>query len=291
MNGKRGFTLIEVMIALGIFLGALLAIMGLYFQNLRLARMAREEIILAMIQRDIMARNLVVAAARAGQERLWRRGLIANAPTFAQFGVPSDTNPATVLTLGWGIRNLESWQVSSALHWGTSSPAADTDVPLYTGFYFTVVPVVRDFPTKTAADWAAVGLTPGLALEDSQFTDSDGYSFANSRASWLDLDGDGIPETDRGLPRPSAGPMLKADLSPANVERDSPFRFLYNCNNMANYIQKLRVRVMWNIRSEDDLLLSDIDVKKSEDAGQRIFNHTEYYFSVFNPDVVKRWQP
>ena len=65
----KGFTLIEVLIAMGIFLGAMLAILGIYFQNLRLARMAREEIIVSMIQRDIMARNQVVASARAGQER------------------------------------------------------------------------------------------------------------------------------------------------------------------------------------------------------------------------------
>jgi prepilin-type N-terminal cleavage/methylation domain-containing protein len=289
LRPRRGFTLIEVMIAMSIFLAAMLAISGLFFQNLRLARMAQEEIVVSMIQRDVMARNLVVAMARAGEERLYVRNNAGAVPSafakqFPNFGVPGDTNPG-VLTKGWGIRNKDAWEASSGMHWGVSTPvAADTDVPLYNGFYFSVVPVVRHFPGGgTAADWAAVGNTPGLAMEDCQFTDWDGYGL-------VDMDGDGIPETDRGLPSPSPGPLMDATLASCNYQT-SPFRIYYNSNNMSRYVMKVRVRVMWNVRNEDDVSLTDLQVRAKEDNHERVFNHNEYYFSVFNPDVVKRWQP
>jgi hypothetical protein len=54
---------------------------------------------------------------------------------------------------------------------------------------------------------------------------------------------------------------------------------------------KVRVRVMWNVKNEADVALTDQQIRTIENTGQRVFNHNEYYFSVFNPDVVKRWQP
>mgnify|MGYP001013410483 CR=1 FL=1 len=288
---RAGFTLIEVMIAMGIFLAAMLAVSGLYFANLKLARMAQDEIVLSMIQRDVMARNLVVANARAGEERLYVRNNPGSVPSsfttpFTMFGDPADADPG-VLTKGWGVRNVASWEASSGLHWGISTPAADTDVPLYNGFYFSVVPVSRHFPSggapPVAGDWGAVGNTPGLALEDCQFTDFDGYG-------WVDMDGDGIPETDRGTPAPSPGPLMDASLADCGYAA-SPFKLYYNSNNMSRYFMKLRVRVMWNVRDEADILLTDAELKTREDNKERVYSHTEYYFSVFNPDVVKRWQP
>jgi hypothetical protein len=290
---------------MGIFLAAMLAITGLYFQNLRLARMAQEEIILSMIQRDVMSRNLVVANTRCGDERAWVRANAGSVPSgfspqfsLTGFGTAADTDPATVMTLGWGVRNIESWEAVSGLHWGRSAPAAMHDVPLYTGFYFAVAPVERHFPSGTGAvsDWGAVGNTPGLALEDCQFTDFDGYGL-------VDMDDDGEPETDRGLPSPSPGPIMNADLSTGGADyANSPFRLFYNSRSMSRYMLKLRVRVMWNVRNLADLTLTDREVldfeggtnvtgKNPDLKRERVFHYTTYYFSAFNPDVVKRWQP
>ena len=312
----RGFTLIEVLIALGIFLGSMMAILGLYFHNLHLARMAREEIILSMIQRDIMARNAVVASARAGHERLFTRdpSSVSTPPSFDLYGSPADgtpygigagetTDPAQAFVVGWGIRNVVTWEKVSGLHWGrwTEDQAlaagyanvdqAQSDapeVPYYDNFYYTVRPVLRDVPdaNPTADYWDPGGpsSTPGLSLQDSQFTDWDGYNLA-------DMDRNGYPETDLGLPYPSPGPLLTSDLSSTTTYDNSPMRIFYNSNKMRRYFLRLKVRVIWRVRNEEDVFMSDSALDAEEAAGRRVFNHTTYYFSVFNPDIVRRWQP
>ncbi len=346
---SKGFTLIEVLIALGIFLGAMLAILGIYFQNLRLARMAREEIIVSMIQRDIMARNQVVASARAGHERAFTRGVAAvTPPSFDEFGSPRDgttyanlgagigetTDPAQAMAVGWGIRNILTWEKASGLHWGrwdaetaTAAGYADVDaaesdrpaLPLYESFYFMAHPVwrfpddtVKDaqnnpkFPwvrdknfTPTLAEWSPSTVVRGyrgLALEDSQFTDWDGYFK-------VDMDRDGVAETERGEPYPSPGPIHSS--APANFPAGSdsydnnPYRIFYNSDKMAYYFMRIRVRIMWQVKDLEDVFnLTDHEVLAAEkgDSGagikpRRVFNHTEYYFSVVNSDIVKRWQP
>ena len=42
---------------------------------------------------------------------------------------------------------------------------------------------------------------------------------------------------------------------------------------------------------EEIYSMTDQEVLAAENGGRRVFNHTEYYFAVINPDVVKRWQP
>jgi prepilin-type N-terminal cleavage/methylation domain-containing protein len=332
-NRAKGFTLIEVLIALGIFLGAMLAVLGIYFQNLRLARMAREEIIVSMIQRDIMARNQVRASARAGHERAFKRRITAvTPPSFDEYGSPRDgttyatepsigetTDPSKVFLAGWGVRNITTWERASGLHWGRSTPAAESDLALYENFYFIAHPVWR-YPDKTTLDaqgnpkypWvrnknfnpATVGeWNPattsgyrGLALEDSQFTDWDGYGM-------VDMDRDGYPETNRGLPAPSPGPIHSVAPAnfPANSDKyeDSPYRIFYNSDKMGYYFMRLRVRIMWQVKLLEEVYnMTDHEVLAAEDGNKalgieprRVFNHTEYYFSVVNPDIVKRWQP
>jgi prepilin-type N-terminal cleavage/methylation domain-containing protein len=337
---NRGFTLIEVLIAMGIFLGAMLAILGIYFQNLRLARMAREEIIISMIQRGIMARNQVVASARAGHERSWKRGVpgAETPPSFDEFGSPRDGTtygiggdetaiPDDALDFGWGIRNTVTWEKSSGLHWGRWSKqqaidagyadidAAEADrpsVPLYENFFFIAHPVWRyvndpatpwirkPFEPASEAEWDPTTTTghPGLALEDSQFTDWDGYGM-------VDMDRDGFPETNRGAPYPSPGPIhpsVPADFpGGSNTYANNPYRIFYNSDKMGYYFMRIRVRIMWQVKDLDDVYnKTDAEVLEAESglvAGvptnepRRVFNHTEYYFSVINPDIVKRWQP
>jgi hypothetical protein len=194
----------------------------------------------------------------------------------------------------------------------SAKQAAETEqVPLYENFYYIAHPVWRyqdltdgdsdgypDYPwvrrvfePASADEWlpGSTGGMPGLAAEDSQFTDWDGYGL-------VDMDNDGEPETDRGKPYPSPGPIMP--VSPAGFPAGSndynanPYRIFFLGDKMANYYMKIRVRIMWQVKDEDRVYnMTDAMVKAEEDGGHRVFNHVEYYFSVFNPDSVKRWQP
>jgi len=348
-TAAAGFTLIEVLVALGIFLGAMLAVLGIYFQNLRLARMAEEEIVVSMIQRDIMARNHVRASARAGQARAHRRAP-ASCPEpapFDRFGSPRDGTPYGTLgsentdpdkvfdsAVGWGVRNVVAWEKASGLHWGSwtrdqataagyasveDAELAEAATRLYHNFHFIAHPVwryadktevdadgnpkytwIRDkaFEPATDDEWRPSKTSGhrGIALEDSQFTDWDGYFK-------VDMDGDGYPETERGRPFPSPGPIhgsVPAGFpSGSNTYDDNPYRIFYNSDKMGRYFMRIRVRIMWQVKNLEDVFnLSDQEVKAIEDGdksagvrGRRVFNHNEYYFSVVNPDQVKRWRP
>ena len=61
IGDRRGFTLIEILIALGLFTIGSAALMSLYIKNLNTAKLAREEIILAMVNKDVTAKNQISA--------------------------------------------------------------------------------------------------------------------------------------------------------------------------------------------------------------------------------------
>lgn len=60
-GSRRGFTLVEVLIALALFAMGASALMGLYLKNLHSAKLARTEIILALIQKDVASKNQLAA--------------------------------------------------------------------------------------------------------------------------------------------------------------------------------------------------------------------------------------
>jgi len=218
-----------------------------------------------------------------------------------EYTVATYTSPNTIeLDLpysGLTDAGLKEWQIA--------------DVALYDGFYFTAERVRRKFASgdDTVAgspwltnpsfmpkirDWEPKGDTPGLAVEDGQATDWDGYGL-------MDLDRDGVPDTDRGTPFPSAGPILPDNLGipGANTFDNNPFRILYNSNRMENYILRIRVRVMWNVKIEEDIYKymvhggvgNDDAALRNREKSERVYSHNEYFFSVFNSDTVRRWQP
>ena len=63
MLQKKGFTLIEVLFALGILALGGTSLVALFAHNLREARRAREEIVINVIQRDVTVRNQLAAFA------------------------------------------------------------------------------------------------------------------------------------------------------------------------------------------------------------------------------------
>ena len=60
-GSRRGFTLVEVLIALALFAMGSTALMGLSLKNLHSAKLARTEIILALIQKDVASKNQLAA--------------------------------------------------------------------------------------------------------------------------------------------------------------------------------------------------------------------------------------
>jgi len=315
---RGGFTLIEVLVALGIFLMAILTILGLFFQSIKTAIVAREEIIIAIIQRDVSTRNQVAAARQAADMRAWCEAAANRTPaaygagigaTFMTYGDPDDTDPdgagpQDVLALGWGVRNPEAynalvaggagtgreWPIEADLEAGDQSMA--DIVSLYRGFIFTVSEVIRDETNMSAPGIpGAANSTPGIVIEDNQFTDMDGYGSHDTTGDGeldrdflpaVDMDNDGTDEASEGLdgkplPYPSIGPLRRGSLAllPASPTDEYRFRIFYNSNGMRNYVKRLRCTIGWNLRSATNI---------------RSGYYEEYYFSVFNLDAVKRWR-
>ena len=137
--------------------------------------------------------------------------------------------------------------------------------------------------------------TPGIVIEDNQFTDMDGYGSQDTTGDGeldrdflpaMDMDNDGTDEVSEGadgqpLPYPSIGPLRRGSLTLLPTEamykagNEYRYRIFYNSNGMRNYVKRLRCTIGWNLRSRADI---------------RSGYYEEYYFSVFNLDAVKRWR-
>ena len=60
-QGRRGFTLVEVLLALGLFAIGSSALIALFLRNLYSAKLAREEVVLALISKDVATKNQLAA--------------------------------------------------------------------------------------------------------------------------------------------------------------------------------------------------------------------------------------
>ena len=309
-RARSGFTLIEVLVALGIFLMAILTILGLFFQSIKTAIVAREEIIIAIIQRDLMTRNQVASARQAADMRAWCEAAATRTPatyvgsTFMAYGAPDDTDPATILADGWGVRNPvaynalvaggagegREWPIEADIEAGDQ--AVGDIVSLYRGFTFEVSEVVRDDANMTNPGIPGVAnTTPGSVIEDNQFTDMNGYGSQDTTGDGeldrdflpaVDMDNDGTDEASEGadgkpLPYPSIGPLRRGSLAllPVTATDEYRYRIFYNSNGMRDYIKRLKCTIGWNLRSASNI---------------RSGYFEQYYFSVFNLDAVKRWR-
>jgi prepilin-type N-terminal cleavage/methylation domain-containing protein len=168
--GKGGFTLIEVLFALGILALGGSSLIALFAHNLREAKRAREEIVMNVIQRDVTVRNQLAAFA------------------------------ATTSGLRF-FDDLSKWIVADITAYNNTVEAAERrweNIPAYRGYYFWV-----DAFERGGAPWSDDANTKGLVLYDNQFVDWNGYG-------WIDLNNNGkmdpgemFGDGAEGAPKPS----------------------------------------------------------------------------------------
>lgn len=210
--GRGGFTLIEILIALGLFAIGASALMALYLQNLNTAKLAREEIILAMLFKDIATKNQL--SAYTGNKRFGR--------AFCPEDWCCDSPPCRT---GWEIghpsdpkQSIEAYNRMVAKDPQNPEPEEKLrlwqNVHMYRGFNFVMDYV---YPPK---------------IENDQFVDWDGYGIINEKDVGVDITGDGKVEdidVDFGPPSPSHG-----------VE--------YDARKMSNYTRRFKLTIFWELR-------------------------------------------
>lgn len=165
---QAGFTLIEILFAIAILAIGGTSLVALFGRNLALAKMAREEVVINVIQRDVSVRNQIAA---------YTRGV-----------TPFVDN-------SWLVADIDDYNLmaeSADREWG--------QIPAYKGYYFWIAELQR-----TGSAWGlpdSTSATYGLELMDAQFVDWDGYG-----KLWLDLNGNGQEDAgervDFGDPAPS----------------------------------------------------------------------------------------
>ena len=169
--GKSGFTLIEVLFALGILALGGSSLIALFAHNLREAKRAREEIVMNVIQRDITVRNQLAAFAAT-----------ANALRFYE--------------------DLAAWIISDTNAYNKTAETVERqweNIPAYRGYYFWV-----DALERSSAPWSEDAQTKGLAMYDNQFVDWDGYGWIDQPPYNGKLDpGEIFGEGAEGAPKPS----------------------------------------------------------------------------------------
>lgn len=216
-GGRRGFTLIEILIALGLFAIGSAALLALFIQNLNTAKLAREEIILAMMYKDIATKNQLAA-------------FTANSRYGRKFPAPDDMAGADPWLVGHPTDMDESIRrYDSTVAKDPSNPTPEekkrlwANIHMYRSFTFTlenITSLIR-------------------AEENYQFTDWDGYGIIYEREIGVDIgsptgggpDGNVTDDGwfDFGDPAPSHG-----------VEYDS--------DGMRYYIKRLKLIIGWELR-------------------------------------------
>ena len=185
MRRTGGFTLIEIIISLAILAVGSVAVLGLYVQNLRLAGVARREVVLAIMEKDIAAKNQLAAFRANSQYGMDFAGpawLIKDYKAYNEFIDPNQRDCP-----------------GAALYWpGPDVDEADS-MEIYKGYYFAAYTLRRQ--GITFADSRA---THGLYLYDNQFVDYDGYG-------WIDLNWDGVEDMDEDFGDPAPSHFVKYD--------------------------------------------------------------------------------
>lgn len=212
IGGRRGFTLIEVLIALGLFAIGASALLSLFAKNLATAELAREEIILAMITKDVTAKNQL-AAFTAGTAGLKTFGDAVQFSPVNQWlvGVEPDTllDDVTLSPLSYN----KVVAVDPANPTAAEKPRLWENIHMYRNFNFAIEVLGRNI------------------LEDNQYVDWDGYGIIREDQIGQDLNADGDTDDsfDFGNPAPSH-----------SVEYDS--------TQMRYYIKRIKMTIIWKWR-------------------------------------------
>ncbi len=182
MRRTRGFTLIEIIMALAILVVGSVAILGLYVQNLRLASAARREVMLAVMEKDIASKNQL-AAFKAN----------------SQYGLSFASDNWLVKDYHKYNDLIDPTNFDAARYWPGPSYPEDDWIDVYRGYYFAAYTLQR-----SGSFFADAAATHGLYLYDAQFVDWDGYG-------WIDIDEDGEKGSDEDFGDPAPSHFLHYD--------------------------------------------------------------------------------
>ena len=275
MRRHGGFTLLEVVVALGLFAVGAVAVLFLYSNTVNTARQSKNEMTLALLMRDLREKvQLAALNAFSGSPAestfhtsnwLLRDPSAEDdpgAPTRLDATTPNSSGTPDTIAL-----NAQVWAEIVKRYDSVGGAGGKwDDNPLYRNFQFRMRTVV---PPE---------------VENNQFVDWDGYDIwdsgskkllANIHADEVD-DNSGeqkrrapvvVPESARGARAP--GTRNDGYFGPPR----SSHGVAYDPRGVRRYIKHIKCVIGW-------------DLSKSSDIYSGV--HHTFYFTVYNPDARKR---
>ena len=250
---RAGFTLLEILIAMSLFVVGAASIMSLFTTSLEKAKLTEQEIMLAMMQKDIAIRNQ----------------LAAYKPT-------AGTNFAT--STNWMVKDPAAYDASLG---GAANIALFGWEKLYPGYTFRV----SDFTTVTATSLGTID------YEDMQFTDFDGYGWidVDGDGTATSPNADGLSE-QFGLPSPSAIPKIAGGTAPG-VKYDHTKMNRYHKRVAVLIAWELNDRSkagtgeLIGPTSMTGKYLKDLVNSSLNDNTADFYRYDTFMFEIFNPDL------
>ncbi len=270
---RRGFTLLEVIVALGILALGVVSVLVLYFNNVKAARQSKDEVTLALLMHEIRARTQLAAfMAFAGSPP--RSAFAASEWLPRDDAAPDDPGEPAALDRAAAAGSSDA-EAFNGQRWEAVRAKFDAlageggrweDSPLYANWQFRL-------RTVLAAE-----------AESNQFVDWDGYDVwdAGRRTLLPNIRQDEIQDDreDKALPVPLSAPEASRAAPPAGALNTGYFGpprpshgVAFDPRGLRNYVKRLKCTIGWNLTRANDIF-----------SGQQ---HT-FYFTVYNPDTLKR---
>lgn len=279
-----GFTILEIVISLGILATGLAAVMAMFVHNARLAEMAREQVIQAILFGDLKSKQQMAALTQVDA---------GGHDTFDQNN--------------WGLISppaLDNWPASRAkydLLVDATTPDFQYDnITTYQGFIFRIEQFqyasakIRDKWRYQFTDWdgyepsvSTFGLDADGNEDPAQYNGEENLRLIVETDINQDVNNDNLidPDTPVGPAAVPAGPaghytlgggfMFGAAYPSASLTFDE--------NGMRHYWKKLKCTLAWHLGMLDDPTRDDLFLNKNLHLGRyRVFD-----FTIYNPDVDK----
>jgi len=270
---RTGFTLIEVLVALGILALGTVAIVSLHLNNLRTARQTKDELTLALLMQELRTRTQLLAYTAANatgstfESSSWLLHDDATPDT-------SDEPPEALDALGYDDSarrrafNEQAWSAIKAKFDALSAPGSTWDKhPLYGTWQFRM-------RTRSAAE-----------AENNQFVDWDGYDIWDSqqRLHRPNIHDDevltGEASTDPAH-RPLEIPKANRAAPPAGATNEGYFGpprsshgVVFDPRGLRQFAKRVECVIGWDLADSKDIFSGQYHV---------------FVFTVYNPDARKR---
>jgi prepilin-type N-terminal cleavage/methylation domain-containing protein len=265
-----GFTLIEIILALGIFALGIVYVFALFDQATRTTEKARQQVIVSILYQDIKSKQQAAAvmAVAGGVDTFHERnnGWSTDGSPVGMHGYGGNwllTRGAyDDLTPDVDEYNNDDWSLGS----DGKRDFRYQDVAIYYGFMFNI----------ESADMTPKEADQFVDFDGYIATDKDGYPIAGitEEEANYDFDGDGIIDDkanyDFGEPAPTAG--AEVTFLPAG---------------MRHYMHRFKCIIAFDYEMRDDG--ADPPGMFSSNEFLQVTNcqHAIFYFDIYNPDTDK----